>query len=98
MTGTLINKENKVFQFLKKYGKINPNAHQNAGIGELALGYIKHGSVKLGALGLGYYVLDNASKVFGSDGSGYDKGVLEGLSASAVNAKIKYNEVVSDNF
>ena len=98
MTGTLINKENRVFQFLKKYGKINPNAHQNAEIGELALGYIKHGATKLGALGLGYYVLDNASKVFGSDGSGYDKGVLEGLSASAVNAKIKYNEVVSDNF
>lgn len=98
MTGTLINKENRIFQFLKKYGKINPNAHQNAELGELALGYIKHGATKLGALGLGYYVLDNASKVFGSDGSGYDKGILEGLSASAVNAKIKYNEVVSDNF
>lgn len=96
--GTLFNKENPLFKFINKYGRINPTASQDRSIIDLATGYVKHGGIKLGILGAGFYALDNAAKVFGQEDSGYDKGILEGLGTSAVNAKLAYNRTISDRF
>ena len=98
MTGTMINKDNPVFRFVNRYGRINPHASQDARVADLALGYVRHGSMKLAALAAGYYALDNAAKVFGFEDSGYDKGILEGLATSAANAKLTYNRLISDRF
>ena len=98
MTGTMINKDNPVFRFVNRYGRINPHASQDARVADLALGYVRHGSMKLAALAAGYYALDNAAKVFGTEDSGYDKGILEGLATSAANAKLTYNRLISDRF
>lgn len=98
MTGTMINKDNAVFRFVNRYGRINPHASQDTRVADLALGYVRHGSMKLAALAAGYYALDNAAKVFGTEDSGYDKGILEGLATSAVNAKLTYNRLISDRF
>lgn len=97
-TGTLINKDNKLFKFLNKHVRINPTASQDRSIADLATGYVKHGAYKLGILAAGYYALDNAAKVFGAEDSGYDKGIAEGIGTSVVNAKLAYNRIVSDRF
>jgi hypothetical protein len=96
--GTLFNENNSVFRFINKYGKINPHANADMKIADLAVGYVRHGAVKLGILGAAYYTLDNMAKVIGTSGSGYDQGIIEGVSTTAVNAKIAYAEMVSDRF
>ena len=96
--GTLINKDSTLFRMIRKYGRINPNATSESTIKELATGYIKHGATKLAAFAAGYYALNNASKIIGTEGSGYDKGILEGLSTTFLGAKLLYAETVSDRF
>ena len=96
--GTLINRNSTLFKLIRKYGRINPTANSESTIAELAGGYVKHGAIKLGALAAGYYALDNASKILGTDGSGFDKGLAEGLATTALGAKLLYAETVSDRF
>lgn len=53
------------------------------------------GALKLGA---GYLVADLLVTSVADEGSAYSKGILEGISTSAVNAHIAYAETVGDNF
>jgi virion structural protein len=96
--GTIINQDSTLFKLIRKYGRINPNATSESTIKELAIGYAKHGTMKLAALAAGFYALDNASKVIGTDDSGYGKGIAEGLSTTFLGAKLLYAETVSDRF
>lgn len=96
--GTLINKDSTLFKMIGKYGRINPNATSESTIKELTTGYAKHGITKLAALAAGFYALDNASKVIGTDGSGFGQGITEGLATTFLGAKLLYAETISDRF
>ena len=86
----------KWYQRLGKL-KINPNANIDSSLMDLTRGYLKHGAMKAGlALGA-FYAIDNASKLIGPSGTGFDKGIKEGLATSFVKAKLGYASVVGDN-
>jgi hypothetical protein len=96
--GTLINRNSTLFKLIRKYGRINPNATSESTIKELATGYARHGTMKLAGLAAGFYALDNASRLIGTDDSGFGHGILEGLSTTFLGAKLLYAETVSDRF
>lgn len=96
--GTLINRNSTLFQMIRKYGRINPNATSESTIKELATGYARHGTMKLAGLAAGFYALDNASRLIGTDDSGFGHGILEGLSTTFLGAKLLYAETISDRF
>ena len=96
--GTLINRDSTFFKMIRKYGRINPNATSESTIKELATGYARHGAMKLAGLAAGFYALDNASRLIGTDDSGFGHGILEGLSTTFLGAKLLYAETVSDRF
>lgn len=96
--GTLINRDSTLFKMIRKYGRINPNATSESTIKELATGYARHGTMKLAGLAAGFYALDNASRLIGTDDSGFGHGILEGLSTTFLGAKLLYAETVSDRF
>lgn len=96
--GTLINRNSTLFKMIRKYGRINPNATSESTIKELATGYARHGTMKLAGLAAGFYALDNASRLIGTDDSGFGQGILEGLSTTFLGAKLLYAETVSDRF
>ena len=76
--------------------KINPEASLDKSIGDLTKGYLKHGAIKTGIAAAGFYALDNVSKLLGGEGSGYDRGIIEGVATSYVNAKLAYAETIGD--
>lgn len=96
--GTLINRDSTLFKMIGKYGRINPNATSESTIRELTTGYAKHGIAKMAALAAGYYALDNASKIIGTDSSGFGHGISEGLATTFLGAKLLYAETISDRF
>ena len=78
--------------------KINPNATVDSRMTDLLSGYIREGAKKTAVAMAAYYALDNMSKVIGTESSGFDKGIFQGLATTYARMRETYAEVVGDTF
>lgn len=100
LAGTAIGEQNipAPFRGVMNRMKINPHASMDSSIRDLFSGYIRHGAAKTAIAAGAFYALDNAAKVFGTEGTGFDKGVVEGLATTYVSGKLTYAEAIGDSF